>query len=343
MTDFEQVTSRSRKVLITGGNGFVGHALGQALHQAGQNVTLCTRAASLSALPATEQLVDAGVRWLGGCDLSDQTRWERALQGIDVVIHCAARVHQLNDQAANPMEVYRAENTDSTAALARAAAAADVRRFVFLSSVKVNGEFTAPGCAFGAADQANPIDPYGISKYEAELAIRQIASTTGMEFTIIRPPLVYGPGVKANFHRLMLAIQQSRWLPLGAITDNRRSMIGLDNLIDLIKLCIHHPMAANQTLMASDSEDLSTTDLVMRLAKAMNRKARLLPVPPWLLQTAASALGKRDVALRLLGNLQIDARPTRTLLGWQPPLSVEEGLMRAVQGLLHTPSCKPGT
>ena len=333
----------ARRVLVTGGNGFVGHALGQALHQAGQSVTLCTRVASLSAIPATARLVEAGVRWVGGCELSKITPWSHALQGMDVVVHCAARVHQLNDRTSNPLEVYRAENTAASATLAVAAAAAGVRRFVFLSSVKVNGEFTAPGNAFRAADQPQPSDPYGISKLEAELTIQQIASTSGMEFTIIRPPLVYGPGVKANFHRLMGAIQQSRWLPLGAVTHNRRSMIGLDNLVDLIKTCAYHPMAANQTMMASDGEDLSTADLVLRLAKAMNQKPRLLPVPPWLLQATASAIGKRDVALRLLGNLQVDSSPTRSLLGWQPPLSVDEGLMRAVRGLLHPPSCKPGT
>lgn len=341
MTSSRQAALPSRRVLITGGNGFVGHALGQALHQAGQIVTLCTRSAKLDALPDTAALVRAGAHWVGGCDLTDVAQWAQAIQGIEVVVHCAARVHQLHDPARDPLAVYRAENTDSTAALARAAAAAGVRRFVFLSSVKVHGEFTAPGRAFGAADQPHPIDPYGISKLEAELAIRQIASTTGMEFTIIRPPLVYGPGVKANFHRLVVAIDESRWLPLGGITQNRRSMIGLDNLIDLIKVCINHPMAANQTLMASDGEDLSTADLVLRLAKAMNRKARLFPVPPWLLQAAASALGRHDVALRLLGSLQIDSSPTRTLLEWQPPVGVDEGLTRAVMGLRHTPLPRP--
>ena len=248
-------------------------------------------------------------------------------------MHLAARVHVMAERASNPLVEFRRVNVDGTLNLGRQAAAAGVRRFVFVSSVKVNGESTAADHAFNAADIPAPQDPYAISKMEAEQGLRRIAAETGMEVVIVRPPLVYGPGVKANFAALMRAVQRGVPLPLASVTHNRRSFVALDNLVDLLITCIDHPAAANQTFLVSDGEDLSTTDLLRRLGQAMNKPARLIPVQPSLLQLGANLLGKGDMAQRLLGNLQVDISHTRQTLGWTPPVSVDEGLRRAVAGL----------
>ena len=218
--------------------------------------------------------------------------------------------------------------------LARMAAKEGVKRFIFISSVKVNGESTRPGRAFTEADAPNPQDAYGQSKHEAELGLRQLAADTGMEVVIIRPPLVYGPDVKANFAALMRAVQRGCPLPLGAV-HNQRSLVALDNLVDFIFTCISHPQAANQTFLVSDGQDLSTTELVRGMARAAGAPARLLPVPVWALQAGARLLGKEDAVERLCGNLQVDISKARSLLGWVPPVSLEEGLRRAVGGALH--------
>jgi nucleoside-diphosphate-sugar epimerase len=237
----------------------------------------------------------------------------------------------MQDTATDPLTAFRTANVDGTLNLARQAAAAGVKRFVFISSVKVNGEFTLSGRAYSEADAPKPEDAYGQSKHEAEQGLRQIASDTGMEVTIIRPPLVYGPGVKANFASLMRAVQRGWPLPLGAV-HNQRSFVALDNLVDFIVTCITHPQAANQTFLVSDGQDLSTPDLIRRMARAMNRPARLLSVPVWALKAGASLLGKGDAVQRLCGNLQVDISKSRELLGWSPPISVDEGLRRAVGG-----------
>jgi nucleoside-diphosphate-sugar epimerase len=200
---------------------------------------------------------------------------------------------------------------------------------VFISSVKVNGESTEPGQAFAETDVRAPQDAYAVTKHEAEQGLRQIATDTGMEVVIIRPPLVYGPGVKANFAALIRAVQRGWPLPLGAV-HNQRSFVALDNLVDFIVTCLEHPAAANETFMVSDGEDLSTPDLIRRMARAMNRPARLLPVPVWALKAGASLLGKGDAVQRLCGNLQVDIAKARSFLGWVPPVSVEEGLRRAM-------------
>jgi nucleoside-diphosphate-sugar epimerase len=216
--------------------------------------------------------------------------------------------------------------------LARQAAAAGVRRFVFVSSIKVNGEATQPGHPFTAGDAPAPLDPYGISKMEAEQGLRQIAAETGIEVVIIRPPLVYGPGVKANFAAMMRWLRRGVPLPLGAI-DNQRSLVALDNLADLIITCITHPAAANQTFLVSDGQDVSTSELLRRMGRAMGRPARLLPVPAGLLELGAALVGRRDMAQRLCGCLQVDIEKTRQLLGWSPPLTLDQGLTKAAQGL----------
>ena len=261
--------------------------------------------------------------------MNAETDWSRALTGVSVVVHAAARVHVMVDAATDPLAEFRRVNVQGTLHVARQAAAAGVRRFVFVSSVKVNGEATKLGVPFSAEDVPAPLDPYGVSKMEAEQGLRQIAAETGMAVVIIRPPLVYGPGVKANFAALMRAVQRGWPLPLGAV-HNQRSLVALDNLVDFIVTCLAHPQAANQTFLVSDGQDLSTTELVLGLARAAGVSARLLPVPVWALQAGAALLGKRDAVQRLCGNLQVDISKAHNLLGWLPPVSVAEGLRRAV-------------
>jgi nucleoside-diphosphate-sugar epimerase len=236
----------------------------------------------------------------------------------------------MHDAAQDPLNEYRRINVQGTLKLASHAVAAGVRRFVFISSVKVNGEFTAPGQCFRPDDIPAPQDPYGVSKMEAEQGLRQIAAETGMEMVIIRPPLVYGPGVKANFAALMRAVQRGWPLPLGAL-HNQRSLVALGNLVDFIITCTTHPAAANQTFLICDGQDLSTTALVRGMAQAASVPVRLLPVPVPLLRWAARLLGKADAIDRLCGNLQVDSSKARDFLDWVPPVSVEEGLRRVVR------------
>lgn len=261
------------------------------------------------------------------------TDWSAALAGSEAVLHLAARVHMTNDREIDPLSAFRRVNLEGTTNLAQQAKDAGVRRFIFVSSVKVNGESTADGHPFSVIDAPAPQDPYGISKMEAEQGLQEIAEHTGMEVVIVRPPLVYGPGVKANFASLMRAVQRGIPLPLASVTHNRRSFVALDNLVDLLITCIDHPAAANQTFLVSDGKDLSTADLLRRLGHAMNKPARLFAVPPSLLQLGANLLGKGDMAQRLLGNLQVDISHTCNTLNWAPPISVDEGLRRAVSGL----------
>jgi nucleoside-diphosphate-sugar epimerase len=237
----------------------------------------------------------------------------------------------MHDDAVGPLTEFRRVNTDGTIRLAEQAQASGVKRFIFLSSVKVNGEES--DFAYRQADLPAPRDPYGQSKFEAEQSLRRMSVDTAMDVVVVRPPLVYGPGVKANFASLMRAVQRGIPLPLASVTDNRRSFVALDNLGDLLITCVDHPAAANQTFLVSDGEDLSTADLLHRLGEAMGKPARLFPVPPSLLQFGANLLGKGDMAQRLLGNLQVDISHTRNTLNWSPPISVDEGLRRAVAGL----------
>jgi nucleoside-diphosphate-sugar epimerase len=244
------------------------------------------------------------------------------------VVHTAARVHVMEGGEFDPLTEYQRVNVQGTRRLAKQAVTAGVKRFVFISSIKVNGEITPPDQSFSSEGGATPQDPYGISKLEAELALYEIAKETDMEVVIIRPPLVYGPKVRANFQALMRVVGRGVPLPLGSI-NNRRSLVGLDNLVDFILICVKHPAAANQTFLVSDGEDMSTAELVRRMARAMGRPARLFPVPVWLLQLVAARLGKREVVQRLCSNLQVDISKARSLLGWEPPVSVDEGLRRA--------------
>ncbi|MCY1297327.1 N-acetyl-alpha-D-glucosaminyl-diphospho-ditrans,octacis-undecaprenol 4-epimerase [compost metagenome] len=250
------------------------------------------------------------------------------------MIHCAARVHVMNDTEADPLAAFRRANVEGTLTLARQARDAGVRRFIFVSSIKVNGESTEPGNPFTADQIPAPVDPYGVSKQEAEQGLRAIAEDSGMEVVIVRPTLVYGPGVKANFLSMMRWLNRGVPLPFGAI-HNRRSLVSLYNLVDLIVTCIHHPAAANQTFLVSDGEDVSTTELLRRIGKALGRPARLLPVPSAMLEMGATALGKRALSQRLCGSLQVDINKTRELLGWTPPVSLEEALKRTANHYLE--------
>jgi len=238
----------------------------------------------------------------------------------------------MQDDATDPLQAYREVNVKGTLNLASQAAQAGVRRFVFVSSIKVNGEATQPGQPFTADDVPSPLDPYGVSKLEAERGLREIEAETGMEVVIVRPPLVYGPSVKANFAAMMRWVARGIPLPLGAI-HNARSMVALDNLVDLLVACLKHPAAAGQTFLVSDGQDVSTTELLRRTAQAMGKKALLLPVPASMLELGATLLGKRAVAQRLCGSLQLDIAKTRRLLGWNPPLTLDQGLKKAVEGM----------
>ncbi len=265
-------------------------------------------------------------------EVGRSTDWRLAVSGIDWVVHLAARVHVMNDQGSDSLSEFRHVNVEGTANLARQAADAGVKRFIYLSSIKVNGEFTVPDRTFSASDAPAPSGPYGISKHEAENELRQIASKTGMEVVIIRPPLVYGPGVKANFESMMRWLARGIPLPLAGVTENRRSLVALDNLVDLIVTCLHHPAAANQTFLVSDGEDLSTAQLLKRMGAAMGQPARLFCLPPVVLKLGAALLNKPGIYQRLCGSLQLDIAKTRQLLGWTPPVSVDEGLRRAAEG-----------
>jgi len=253
---------------------------------------------------------------------------------VDVVVHAAARVHIMRDTATDPLTQFRRVNVAGTLKLAREAAAAGVTRLVFLSSVKVNGERTVPGHPFMADDAAAPCDPYGTSKLEAEHGLREVAAATGLEVVIIRPVLVYGPGVAGNFLQMMRWLARGVPLPLGGIA-NRRSLLALDNLADLVTTVATHPAAPDSTFLVSDGEDISTSDLLARLARAMHTRARLIPVPAALVRAAALALGKRGVAERLLGSLQVDSVRTREALGWVPPVTLDEGLRRTAEWYLR--------
>ena len=308
-------------ILLTGASGFVGSALLQRLRGDGFDVFAVVRTSSNGSLGAVPMLC---VTEFSGC-----TDFASAFVGITTVVHLAARVHLIKDTEADPLTAFRTVNVDGTLNLARQAAAFGVKRFVFVSSVKVNGESTLPGRAFTETDISNSQDAYGQSKYEAEQGLRQVSADTGMEVVIIRPPLVYGPGVKANFAALMRVVKRGWPLPLGAV-HNQRSLVAMDNLVDFILTCITNPLAANQTFFVSDGQDLSTTDLVRGMAQAAGVPARLLPVPVWALQTGALLLGKRDAIQRLCGNLQVDISKARSLLGWVPPMSVDEGLRRSM-------------
>jgi nucleoside-diphosphate-sugar epimerase len=310
-------------VLVTGASGFVGRALSGALVASGTS----TRCAFRSAASA-RGVAQGAERCVVG-DIGPDTDWSAAVAGVDTIVHLAARVHVQRDPERDPLAEYRAVNTAGTAAIARSAVAAGVRRLVYVSSIKVNGEATH-GVPFRMTDAPAPVDAYGISKWEAERILREAARSTGMEVVIVRPPLVYGPGARANFMRLMRLVRLGLPIPLGAV-DNRRSLVALDNLVDLLRRCVSHPGAPGNTFLVSDAEDLSTPELIRRLARAMGTRAMLLPVPQAALRVAGQLLGKSAELSRLLGSLQVDIEHTCRTLDWTPPMAVDQALRRSVR------------
>ena len=308
-----------KTVLITGSTGFVGAAL---VKQLASLMTCQVRALVRSkGVVFAESVTPVYV----GSDYL--TSGNVPLSGVDVLIHCAARVHVMSDASSDPLSEYRKINVDGTLNLAKQAAQSGVKRFIFISSIKVNGEETQVGTPFTAEDIPAPSDPYGVSKMEAEQQLMSLGKEIGMEIVVIRPVLVYGPGVKANFRSMMNWLNKGWPLPLGAIR-NQRSFVALENLIDLIITCIEHPGAANQVFLASDGYDMSTTQLLKQLGEALGRPARLIPVPVSILVRAASLLGRRSAAQRLCGSLQVDIQKSRDLLGWSPPSTVENALRK---------------
>ncbi|QIL42833.1 SDR family oxidoreductase [Acidovorax sp. HDW3] len=309
-----------RVVLLTGASGFIGQSLVGRLGQCGVFVRPIFRSAMQTAGTKDAVIVP-------GLDAS--TNWNAVLHDVDVIIHTAARAHIMRDEALDPLAEYRRVNVEGSLNLARQAAAAGVKRFVFISSVGVNGSATS-GKPFSADDTPSPAEPYALSKWEAEQGLHAIAAQTGLEVVIIRPPLVYGPHAPGNFGRLVSAVQRGAWLPLGAV-HNRRTLVALENLVDLIALCARHPAAANQVFMAGDAEDVSTTLLLQRIGQAVGRPARLLPVPVWLMRAGAALLGKAQVVDKVCSDLQVDIGKTQALLGWVPPVDMQTA-MRSLKG-----------
>ena len=310
-------------VLVTGATGFVGKYLCAELLRREQFV----RSAVRYITPFATNIDAVNVGEIGGA-----TNWVAALQNVNVVIHLAARVHVMKDTVTDPLAEFRKVNVDGTLNFAQQAAQSGVKRFIFISSIKVIGEQTKLGKPFTEDNAATPQDAYGISKHEAEHGLLLIAQQTDMEVVIIRPPLVYGSGVKANFSSMMRVVKRGFFLPFGAI-HNKRSFVYVGNLVSLIVRCIDHPAAANQTFLVSDGQDISTTELLRGCADALGVKARLLPVPQKLVEVCAALIGKRDMAQRLCGNLQVDISKARHLLGWTPPISLAEGLKATAQGM----------
>ena len=308
-----------QNILVTGATGFVGSALCQYLLRQGYHITAIVRSRHHSISRAIKQVVVS--------DLGLKINWVGILQGIDCVIHLAGRAHIVKEVVADPLDAFRHINTRATLHLAQQAIKVGVRRFIFLSSIKVNGEKTPLHQPFSVTDNPAPLDPYGISKYEAELGLQEMVVSTRMELVIIRPPLIYGPHVKANFLTMMKWVQKGIPLPLGAV-NNQRSLLALDNLLDFILLCIVNPKAAGQTFLISDGNDLSTTELLQRVAIALRKSIRLVPIPTSALIIAGAALGKRDISRRLCESLQIDMSHTKKRTAWKPPITVDEALQK---------------
>lgn len=312
-------------VLVTGANGFVGKALCAALLRHGHRVSGAVRRAN-----PDEEL--GGVEYISGiADINAETDWTVALKGREVVFHLAARVHVMQDKASDPLNEFRKVNTAGTEYLARSAAANGVKRLVYVSSIKVNGEETRGDNKFSEMDAPSPQDPYGVSKYEAEQALHRVARETGLEVVIVRPPLVYGAGVKGNFAQMIKVLAKGIPLPFASV-NNRRSLVYAGNLVDALIACAVHPAASGQTYLVSDGEDVSTPDLLRRLGMAMGHPARLFPCPPALLLLAGRLTGKHGQIQRLLGSLQVDSGKIRRELNWMPPYSLEQGLQATARG-----------
>jgi len=317
---------KKEKVLITGAAGFVGSALSARLIEGGLNSLVLL---SRDAIP-----LESSELFTSRFELAPDSDLHLILKDVGIVVHLAARVHVMNDKSDDFISEYRRDNLDAATNLARQSAASGVKRFIFMSSVKVNGEFTSGDNVFSAEDIPSPQDPYGVSKLEAEMALKKIAEETGMEVVIIRAPLVYGPKVKANFLSMMKWLRKGLPLPFGCI-QNCRSLVGLDNLVDLIVTCLDHPKAANQIFMVSDDDDVSTSSLLKEMSAALGCKANLICIPSSLLRMAFFLIGKKSLSQRLLGSLRVDISKTKEMLNWHPPVSFEEGIRRTAEDFLE--------
>ncbi|MBU1339998.1 MAG: SDR family oxidoreductase [Proteobacteria bacterium] len=316
----------STTILITGINGFLGRGIVKAMQESGYLVKGTVRSAN-----GNKCSIEDDPRIFITGEIDEQTDWGEALDGIDVVVHLVARVHVMNDVSDDPLAAFRKVNTAGTLNMARQAVTAGVKRIVFISSIKVNGEGTGDKkVVFSEVDIPDPQDPYAVSKWEAEQGLMAIAKETGLEVVIIRPPLVYGPGVKANFRSLMKWVIRGVPLPLGAV-DNKRSLVALENLVSFIIHCMEHPKAAGELFLISDGEDVSTTELLQKMARAFGKRSFLIPVPVSLMFFVARMLGKNNIADRLFGSLLIDSSKARNLLGWKPVVSMVEGLKNMVK------------
>lgn len=312
------------RILVTGTTGFIGKHLVYTLKDKSETIAV-TRSDSSDRI--------SNVRYELIRNLDAYQCWVSIIENVDCIIHCAARVHVMDESSPNPLKAFREINVDGTLNLARQAARNGVKRFVFISSIKVNGESTQPENPFTENSKPNPLDPYGISKLEAEEGLKQISSETGMEYVIIRPVLIYGPGVKANFARLVNLVKKGIPVPL-RLARNKRSLVSLDNLVDLIETCIRHPRAANKTFLASDGHDLSTSELISEIALCMNKRPALLPFPISILRLLGKCTGKSDIIARLTESLQVDISHTRKTLDWRPPYTVHESLQKTVDSLV---------
>jgi len=313
-----------KKILLTGYSGFIGHHLLNNIKDS-YNVSLLGRK------PPKNVNFD-----FLKLNLDELSEFNHTIIEANTVIHCAGISSLMNDKDNEPLDEFRKVNTYGTLKLAQEAAASNVKRFIFISSIKVNGEVSEFGKPFKPDDNYIPIDPYGLSKYEAEIGLRKIAKETGMEVVIIRPPLIYGPGVKANFSSMLKWVNKGFPLPLGGIKHNRRSLVSVENLVDLIVTCVDHPKAANQTFLVSDDDDVSTTQLLDNMALALDVPNRLLPIPSNWFILAAKLIGKPAISQRLCGSLQVDISKTKEILNWKPPFNSSECMNKTANAFLES-------
>lgn len=319
-----------KRAVVTGATGFVGRVLCRRLLE--QEAAVVSVSRNEARPPPFPQ---RSFSQFSVGNIGPTTEWAGALEGADVVFHLAARVHVMKDRSADPLAEFRRVNVAGTERLARCAAAAGVKRLVYVSSIKVNGEATLAGGKFTESDTPMPQDPYGISKLEAERILRCVADETGLEVVIVRPPLVYGPGVKGNFAQMLSVVARGLPLPFASV-QNLRSLVYVENLADALIACAAHPAAAGKTYLVCDGEDVSTPDLLRQLAAGMGRPSRLLPFPPVLLRWLGVATGKSQQLERLLGSLQVDGDKIRRDLDWSPPWSLRQGLQATAE------SCRAG-